>query len=112
MEKGVNPAASANIAQTGFHLAADAGHLETVKLLIDRKAPLELKNVHGGTVLGQALWSVTNEPKTEHVAIIEALLDAGAKIEDGSLAWLEKQDIAVPSKTRIAAALRRHGAKS
>ncbi len=112
LEKGVDPAAGANTAQTGFHLAADAGHLDTVKLLIKRNAPLELRNVHGGTVLGQALWSIVNEPQPNHVQIVEALLDAGAHIEEGSLGWLEKQDIAAASKVRIAESLRRHGAKS
>jgi ankyrin repeat protein len=113
LEKGVDPSAGANTAQTGFHLAADAGHLDTVKLLIERKAPLEVRNVHGGTVLGQAMWSAINEPQAEHVRIIEALLGAGAKIEDGSLAWLAQQEGGSSSaKARIAELLRRHGAKS
>lgn len=112
LQKDVDPAAGANTGQTGLHMAAHGGQLDTVKLLIKRKAPLEAVNVHGGTVLGQALWSAVNEPQADHVAIIEALLAAGAKMEDGSLAWLAQQDASPSLKERIAEVLRRHGAKS
>jgi ankyrin repeat protein len=112
LQKGVDPAAGANTAQTGLHLAAHGGQLATVKLLIERKAPLEAMNVYGGTVLGQALWSAVNEPQADHVAIIETLLAAGAKMEDGSLAWLAQQEASPLLKERIAEVLRRHGAKS
>jgi ankyrin repeat protein len=83
LDKGVDPAAGADVGQTGFHLAAHAGHLETVRMLLDRNAPLEVINVFGGTVLGQAVWSATNEPRPDHLTIIENLISAGAKIEPG-----------------------------
>jgi hypothetical protein len=40
------------------------------------------------------------------------LIEAGAKIEDGSLAWLAKQNGSSAVKARIAEVLRHHGAKS
>jgi ankyrin repeat protein len=112
LQKGVDPAAGASTGQTGLHMAADAGQLDTVKLLIERRAPLEAVNVHGGTVLGQALWSAANAPQPDHVAIIEVLLAAGATIADGSLAWLAQQEASPSLKERIAEVLRRGGAKS
>jgi ankyrin repeat protein len=81
LEKGVDPSAGANIDQTGFHYAAHSGHMEIVKLLIGRKVSMEMQNRYGGTVLGQAVWSAINEPKPDHIPIIEALLEAGADVE-------------------------------
>jgi ankyrin repeat protein len=80
LEQGVDPSAGAGTAQTGMHYAAHGGHLDTVKLLIERNAPLEVRNMYGGTVLGQAVWSAIHEPQDEHIAIIEALIDAGANV--------------------------------
>jgi hypothetical protein len=81
LDEGVDPTAQVNVGQTGLHYAAHAGQLETVKLLIARGVPLEVKNEYGGTVLGQALWSAFNEPKQNHLAIVETLIDAGADIK-------------------------------
>lgn len=80
LESGVDPGAGANTAQTGMHYAAHGGHLDTVKLLIERKAPPEVRNMYGGTVLGQAIWSALHEPQEEHLPIIETLIDAGANV--------------------------------
>src|SRR5439155_20393016 len=55
--QGVDPSAGANTGLNGFHWAANRGQLDTVKLLIRRKAPLEIKNMYGGTVLGTTVWS-------------------------------------------------------
>ena len=49
-------------------------------LLIEHKAPLETKSMYGGTVLGTAVWSAVNEPRADHVLIIEALINAGANL--------------------------------
>ena len=81
LNQGVDPSAQVNTGQTGLHYAAHGGHLETVRMLLERNAPLEVKNMYGGTVLGQALWSATNEPRADHLPIIEALIAAGAKIK-------------------------------
>ena len=82
LDYGVDPAAGADIDMTGLHLAAHEGHLDTVKLLLARNAPLEAKNIYGGTVLGQTLWSVIHHPMPSHREIVETLLAAGAKVED------------------------------
>lgn len=80
LNHGVDVAAGNGTGTNGFHWAANRGQLETVKLLIERRAPLEIKNMYGGTVLGMAVWSAINEPRANHLAIIEALLVAGAKV--------------------------------
>jgi hypothetical protein len=99
---GVNPAAGNGTGLNAFHWAANRGQLDTVKLLIERKAPLELKSMYGGTVLGTAVWSAINEPRVDHVPIIEALLVAGAKLDAAGY----------PSgNEHVDEVLRRHGAK-
>ena len=90
LDQGVDPTAQANVGQTGFHYAAHSGQLETVKMLIARKAPLEVKNMYGGTVLGQALWSAYNEPQKDHLAIIDTLIAAGAQIHPDWNEWIDK----------------------
>lgn len=83
LNKDVNLRTGENTGETALHLAAHRGQLEMIKLLLDRGAPLEAKNVYGGTVLGQATWSVMNgDPSIDFVPVIEALLAAGAKIEE------------------------------
>jgi len=82
LDFGVDPAAGAEIDMTGLHLAAHEGHLDTVRLLLARNAPLEAKNVYGSTVLGQTLWSVIHHPMPAHREIVKTLLAAGAKVED------------------------------
>jgi hypothetical protein len=66
-----------------MHCAAIGGQLETIKFLLKQNAPLEVKNVYGGTVLGQALWSAAHggEPKV-YAAIIKVLIEAGARVPE------------------------------
>jgi hypothetical protein len=90
LDEGVDPAAQVNVGQTGLHYATHAGELETVQLLIARGVPLEVKNMYGGTVLGQALWSAFNEPKENHLAIVETLISAGANIEPEWNQWIDR----------------------
>jgi hypothetical protein len=82
LTQGVDPAAGTSTGLSAFHWAANRGNLDTVELLIEGKAPLELVNMYGGTVLGCAVWSAINEPRIDHVKIIEALLAAGAKVDE------------------------------
>jgi hypothetical protein len=81
LKRGVDPAAGANTGLNAFHWAANRGQLDTVKLLIAARSPLEIKNTYGGTVLGTAVWSAINEPRADHLAIIEALIAAGANLD-------------------------------
>lgn len=103
LNKRVDPLAGDNTGLNGFHYAASSGHLDVIKLLIERKVPLEVTNMYGGTVLGQAVWSAINETRADHIAIVEALLEAGANIDEAGY----------PTKNeRVDEVLRRHGAKS
>lgn len=85
LDAGVDPAAGTGCGMDGLHWAANRGKLETVKLLIERGAPLETVNMHGTTALGTAVWSAINEPwwGPAQIEIIEALLQAGARVDAG-----------------------------
>src|SRR5579864_8251290 len=56
LENGVDLAMQSADGQTALHWAVIGGHLDAVKLLLRHSAPLEVKNVYGGTVLCQTLW--------------------------------------------------------
>ncbi len=77
---GVDPAGGAATGLNAFHWAANRGQMEAVRLLLQRRAPLEVRNCYQGTVLGCAVWSAVHEPKPSHPAIVEALLEAGAVV--------------------------------
>jgi hypothetical protein len=107
IERGVDPYAGMKTGMAGPHYAAGGGHLEIVQMLIDRRVPLEVKNRYGGTVLGQALWSAVNDHTNSHADIVEALIDAGAVVETGTLEWWNEQDVPSPeTKERVAETLR------
>jgi ankyrin repeat protein len=112
LENGADLRRQADTGQTGLHWAMVGAHLPTIELLLNRGAPLEELNAYGGTALGQALWSFANgDPETDYVPILRTLLNAGARIETGSLQWLEKQENrSAAAKSRIAEVLRRYGA--
>jgi len=82
LDHGVDPAAGSGTGLNAFHWAANRGQLDTVKLLIDWRAPLEDRSMYDGTVLGTAVWSAIHEPRADHIRIIEALIDAGARLDD------------------------------
>jgi len=93
LEKGVDPYAGMKTWLAGPHWAVSSARLDTVKMLIEKGVPLEVKNLYGGTVLGQTLWSAVNEHRPEHADIIEALLAAGAEVEPGTLEWWEEREV-------------------
>jgi ankyrin repeat protein len=80
MDRGVDVIAGDATGMNGFHWAANRGHLETVKLLIERKVPMEIKNMYGGTVLGSTVWSEIHESGPTRIDVIEELLGAGANV--------------------------------
>lgn len=102
LNEGVDPAAGFGTGMSAFHWAANRGNLDTVNLLIERKAPLEQRNMYGGTVLGCTVWSAINEPMGNQIEAIEALLKAGARIEESDYPT---------GNERVDELLRRHGAK-
>jgi hypothetical protein len=86
LDKGVDVAASDGM--TALHWAAGGGDLDVIKLLIQRGAPLEQKNVYGGTVLDSTLWFAYNVSPSEfehndYPAVIDALIAAGARTDVG-----------------------------
>jgi ankyrin repeat protein len=79
LERGIDPATQDANGQSALHWAAIGGHLDTVKLLLRHNVPLEVKNVYGGTVLGQTLWSAAHGGDAGvYVPILDALVAAGA----------------------------------
>ncbi len=75
---------------TALHVAAWAGHGETVRALLDRGAPQDLRcTAFGATPLGWAAHGFSPDgcyPKRDHVRVAELLLRAGAdpEFENGS----------------------------
>ncbi|MBX3245190.1 MAG: ankyrin repeat domain-containing protein [Acidobacteria bacterium] len=106
LNNGVDPSAGFKTGLAGFHWAVNRGHTETVKMLIERQAPLEQVNMYGGTILNCALYSIVHENKDTHAEIIELLIKAGSKIEKGTLEWWKGQDVSsIEDKRRVAEAL-------
>ena len=93
IEAGVDPYAGMKTWLAGPHYAVSGGHFETVRMLIEKQIALEVKNLYGGTMLGQALWSAVNEHKQRHADIVSALVNAGAIIEEGTLDWWLAQNV-------------------
>ena len=100
LERGADLAEHSGDGQTGLHYAVIFGRLETVKLLLRHKPPLEAKNIYGGTVLGQTLWSAGHGGNPDiYIAILEALVAAGAKVPERH----------TPVNTHIDAWMAQHG---
>jgi ankyrin repeat protein len=78
LKQGVDVSAGTATGMSALHWAADRGQLDAVRLLLRHRAPLETRNMYGGTVLGGTVWSARHEPRPQHVSIIEELLKAGA----------------------------------
>lgn len=91
LARGVDPSGGMLTGLNEFHWAANRGQLRAVELLIEHRAPLEKRNSYGGTVLGAAVWAAVHEPKANHLAIIEALLAAGADVREAAYPSGEKR---------------------
>jgi hypothetical protein len=104
LERGVDIAATPRRdRQTALHFAVIGGHLDIVKLLLARNAPLELRNAYGGTVLGQAAWSAAHGGDPDvYIPILETLIAAGGKVAERH----------PPINDRVDEMLRRHGSES
>lgn len=109
LDKGVDPYAGMRTGLAGFHYAASSGRLDVIKLLIERRVPMEVKNMYGGTVFGQAIWSAVNEWTPDHAEIVEELVKAGAIVDDGYIEWWDEQEVPdAETKRRIANVLNEH----
>lgn len=82
--------------QTGLHWAAHGGHVETVKALLRRRAPVDVKDKRfGGTPLGWALhgWRERQTDAAAHnryYDVVQLLVAAGAPVEPG---WLGDENV-------------------
>lgn len=90
---------------TGLHWAAYGGHVQIVKLLLGRQAPVDAKDETWGTTpLGWALYGWANPPRENKVAdyyeAVALLVAAGAMVEPE---WLA--DEKVRADPRMLAAL-------
>lgn len=79
LAEGLDPQGGAATGMDALHWAVNRGQLETVTMLLERRPRLEARSMYGGTVLGSAIWAAIHEPRPQHVAIVEALLKAGAR---------------------------------
>jgi hypothetical protein len=103
IEQGVDLAAHARDGQTALHNAVIGGHLDTVGLLLEHNAPLEVENAYGGTVVGQALWSAAHDDDPDrYIPIIETLVSAGAILPERH----------APISSRLDEWLARHGSRT
>lgn len=101
LSRGVAPSGGAGTGLDAIHWAVNRGQLETVRLLIRHRVSLESRSMYGGTALGTSVWSAINEPRAGHLAIIEELLAAGARVQEAGYPT---------ERDAIDALLRRYGA--
>ena len=81
LRQGVPTLGGAATGLNAFHWAANRGQLEAVRLLIRWRALFGTRSMYGGNVLDTAVWSAINEPRPDHLRIIEELIEAGARLE-------------------------------
>ena len=112
LDRGADVRVADGNGQTGLHRTALGGHLDTMKLLLERGAPLDARNVWGATVLPNVLWgAVHHNPNVDYTPVVETLIDAGATVEDGVLDWWNQQEVLRPAtKPGIEEQLRRRRA--
>jgi hypothetical protein len=112
LNRGADPLDPADTGATALHWAAGAAHIELINLLIQRGAPLEVKNRWGGTVLGHAGYGFEHGPaELDFVPVFKTLLAAGAQIRGSWLKWLGAVNTrSADEKARVAAVFRRYGA--
>ena len=80
LERGVDAASKDNDSMTALHWASARGLLDIIDMLLARRAPLEVRNTWGGTVLDSTAWFAANfpMPDVDYPRVIERLLEAGA----------------------------------
>ena len=110
-DRGVRLSATDHRGFSALHWAAFQGHRDVINVLLARRAPLEIRNVYGGTVLGQTVWAATHVDgvfhgatftRVDYAPIVERLLAAGARADV----------VHLPSgNSPLDAILARHGAR-
>jgi hypothetical protein len=84
LDRGVDPNAAGTQGFTAAHWAAFHGHVGVLRILLGRKAPLESRNVYGGTVLGTAVWACVNRSDAagiDYALVVRELLEHGARVD-------------------------------
>jgi len=85
LDEGVDVNTKFRYGVTALSFACDHGHLEVVKVLLARKADVNVKDTfYGATPLTWAS-SPAQKRKPEHAAIVGLLLTAGAQGKEGAL---------------------------
>jgi hypothetical protein len=82
LELDIDPAAADHDGMSALHWAAASGLMEVMDLLVARRAPLEARNVWGGTVLDSTVYFAMRQPvpRVDYPRVIERLLMAGADV--------------------------------
>ena len=93
LQKGVD-VGERHHGETGLHWAAYGGNLDVVKLLLDRKAPVDVKDERfGGTPLGWALYGWqegVRAARGHYDKVVALLVSAGATVDP---AWLTDEKV-------------------
>lgn len=92
LNRGVEPSGGAGTGLNAIHWAVNRGQLGAVQLLLRHGVPLESRSMYNGTALGTAVWAAINEPQSDHLVIIEALLASGARVQEAGYPT-ERNDI-------------------
>jgi ankyrin repeat protein len=98
IDRGADPAEPID-GMYALHMAVLGAHPDTVRLLIAKGAPLEVRNQYGGAPLTMALWAADKRDpvhiwprqKADDLALIEALIAGGASASAeflGALSWM------------------------
>jgi hypothetical protein len=107
LEKGLDPGTRRRC--TGLHWAGYAGHADTVRALLEGKAPVDAKDRDfDGTPLGWAIYGWGEGRRGRHYEVVALLVAAGGTV---AREWLEDPDRGMPlvemvhADSRMAAAL-------
>lgn len=84
LDLGVSSSSQDHDQMTALHWASAQGMHEIMELLIARKAPLEVRNTWGGTVVDCTAWFAVNDPQpgVDYPQVIGRLLESGADPEE------------------------------
>jgi len=81
IRNGVDPSGGNRTGMNAAHWAANRGEARVLRLLLLHGVPLETRNMYGGTVLAQAVWSAVHEPRPGQLEAIAELIRAGADVK-------------------------------
>lgn len=82
IDQGLDPSGGSLSGMNAVHVAACRGNVEVLRVLLRHGAPLEVRNMYEGTVLGQTVWSAVNQPRPGQREAIEELVRAGANLRE------------------------------